>query len=314
LLLDDICRTLQADFAKKVRTALEGLETWSERELYYRRWYELRHDEKALTAFFNTLDPHFRRKKHLITPEFLEQNKDGLFLQEAMFHTSDTIGKNVFLRKHHRYMPEFYHKHDFFEIVFVLHGQCTDTIAGERISFPTGSLYFIAPETYHSIEMLEDSLVIYILVKRSTFEDVFINLLNPSDVISKFFMRNIYSKNVGYLAFNISNDTELLRLFLDMLVEQSVSDKTSSRIMEMQFSILLSMLHRKYRNSPLVYEQVCIKSEYWEIIAHIHKNFRTLTHAKLAAQFDLSVAHCSRIIKSITGKNFTTLVNNLRMN
>ncbi|MDR2403078.1 MAG: AraC family transcriptional regulator, partial [Spirochaetaceae bacterium] len=35
--------------------------------------------------------------------------------------------------------------------------------------------------------------------------------------------------------------------------------------------------------------------------------------AKTAARFNISTAHCSRLIEGITGKNFTALVRDIRM-
>lgn len=320
---EDLYQSLRTDFVQKVRSAVEKLEAWEEGELFYRRCYELRYDKKALLSLFNTLDPRFIfdpldpcfiKEKYVLTPKFLEQNKNGFSLKEAMFLTPDMMSRNVFLRKHWRYIPGYNHKSDFFEILYVLRGQCTNTVAGKRMLLPAGSLCFIAPETYHSTEAFDDdSLVVYLIIRRTTFDEVFVNLLTTSDILSIFFMRNIYKKISGFLVFNIANDTELMEQFLSMLVEENVNDDKSGRIMEGQFLIFFSMLMRKYRNSPIAYEQVGVKQEHWELIAHINKHFRTLTQAELAAQFNLSAAYCSRIIKSITGKNFTTLVHDLRM-
>ena len=115
------------------------------------------------------------------------------------------------------------------------------------------------------------------------------------------------------MVFDISSDTELTEQILAMLVEQFSSDKNSIRIMESQLLVFFSLLTRKYEKNLLTHEQVDIKQQHWEIIEYIKENFRTLTHAKLAAKFNLSIVHCSRVIKSMTGKSYTALVQELRM-
>ena len=321
MLFEELYRIHGKEFAQKAKAVIAELEVWNEHELFYRHWYELRHDKEKLQAFFNSVDTRLFSEEipweeAPFTPEYLEQNRNGIHLSEDHFWTNaNSRNLNVLFFKHPRYLPEFNHKHEFFEITFVLQGQCTDIIAGKRMVLPAGSLYFITPETYHATGVFDDSLIVYLMIKRSTFDEVFVNLLTASDgVLSDFFLRNIYNKDPGYLVFNIAKDKDLLQQFLIMLIEQSVGDENSGRIMESQLLIFFFMLMRKYGKRPLVYEQAGLKGRHWDIIAYINKHFRTLTHAKLAAKFNLSIAYCSRVIKSITGKTFTALVQDLRMN
>ena len=316
MVFNTLYRSLRADFLQKVRAVVTELEAWNEDELFYRRWYELRHDEKALAAFLNSLGPGFLKKKNLITPEYIEQNKTGDHLSEdRLFAAQDSMFQNVLFYKRPRYLPSIKHKHEFFEGILVLRGQCTNTIADKNLVLCAGNLCFIAPETYHMLEVFDDdSIVLYILIRHRTFDEVFANLLPAPGVLAQFFMRNIWSKTSEYLVFNIANDTEILEQLLTMLVEQNVGDEESDRIIEFQLVVFFYLLKRKYGNSPVVHEQVGLKEKHAELIAYIIKHFRTLSHAALSAKFNLSAAYCSRIIKSITGKNFVTLVHELRMN
>lgn len=314
MLLENIYRSLRPDFAQKVKAVVDELEQWTEEELFLQRCHELSKDKKALSAYVDSFEPDFL-KKIFYSQKFLEQDKHEVRLTEDMFFPGpDSTNRNVTLRKHKRYTPKFNHKHELFQIGFVLRGQHIDTIADKQVVLPAGSLYFIPPETIHSTDVTEDSLVVYIMIKRSTFDEVFIKLLTASDILSRFFMRNIYNKGKEFLVFNIGNDIELLELFFSMLVEQSINDKETSRIMENQLSIFFSMINRKYGKNPIVHEQLNVDENLWEIITYINEHFRTITRAKLAAHFGLSAAHCSRLIKSITGKTFTVLLQDLRMN
>ena len=312
---EDLYRSLKTDFISKARAVIVELEAWNEDELFYRRWHELRHNKKALEALVDNLDPQIISKRKIVTPEFLEQNRNGFhFSEDRFFSSQKTMHWNVRFVKHNRYCPGGLHKHEYFEVVFVLHGQCTNIIADRQMVLSAGSLCFITPETYHAIEVFDSSIVINIIIRRRTFDEVFANLLTTSDILSRFFLKNIYSRNPEYLVFNIANDADILEQLLAMLVEQSVSSEESGRIMENQLLIFFSLLKRKYGKSPLVYEQIGVKEQHWKIIAYINEHFRVLTQAKLAEKFNLSIAYCSRVIKSITGKNFTTLIHDLRMN
>ncbi|GHV71669.1 AraC family transcriptional regulator [Spirochaetia bacterium] len=307
----------QTAFIQAVRAAVAGLEAYNEDELFYRKLHELRDDRKALRAYMAGFDIQDLRKRKLILPEDMERaerEKQDIILPATSFF-SPIQRRNVILYKHNRYSPAFRHCHDYFEIFFVLSGQCANTIGTGRAVLTEGHLCFIAPGVQHIIEVFDDSIVVNIMIKRSTFDEVFLEMLTTSDILSGFFMRNIYYKNnPEYIIFNIARDTDLLEQFLAMVIEQNHNDGQSSRIMDSRLSIFFSLIIRKYGNSPLVYDQIGLKEKYWNIIAYINGHFRTITLSQLALRFNLSTAFCSRIIKSITGKNFTALVRDLRMN
>jgi AraC-like DNA-binding protein/mannose-6-phosphate isomerase-like protein (cupin superfamily) len=314
--LEELYQSLRVNFVHEIKAAVAELKVYNEDEIFYRRCHELRHDRKALAEYVGGFDIRELRKRSLILPGDIERDeKSGtpIILRETSFFPPDV--RNVFLYKHNRYSPVFMHTHNYFEIFFVLQGRCANTIAGRRTVLDAGILCFIAPGARHAIEVFDDaSLIINLMIKRSAFDEAFLALLTTEDILSGFFMRNIYFKNSPeYIIFDIAGDAELLEQFFAMLIEQRRDDKQSNRIIESRLSLFFSLLIRKYGSSPVVYEQVGLKERYWKLIACINEHYRTLTLAKLAARFNLSAAYCSRIIKSITGKNFTDLVRDIRM-
>jgi AraC-like DNA-binding protein/mannose-6-phosphate isomerase-like protein (cupin superfamily) len=315
--LAELYHALKAEFLREIGAVVVELETYNDDELFYRRWYELRNDKKSLLEYIASFDIEELRRRNLILPEDIEESKkdkSGIVLLESRFFPPGQ-DRSVFLYKHNRYSPAFDHSHNYFEIFFVLQGQCVNTIADKSMILGEGTLCFIAPEVHHTIEVFDDSIIIDLMIKRSTFDEVFLNLLTRSDILSGFFMHNIYhQKSPEYIIFNIAHDIELLEEFLAMLIEQRRGGKLSASIMDNRLSIFFSLLVRKHGNSPLIYDQMRFEERHWKIIAYINEYFRTITLSKLAARFNLSAAYCSRIIKSITGKNFTALIRDLRMN
>jgi hypothetical protein len=65
------------DFIQKVRGVIAELEAWDEDDLFYRRWYELLHDRKALSSFVQGFDIGSLREQNLLIPEDFEHNKNG---------------------------------------------------------------------------------------------------------------------------------------------------------------------------------------------------------------------------------------------
>jgi AraC-like DNA-binding protein len=106
----------------------------------------------------------------------------------------------------------------------------------------------------------------------------------------------------------------MIEYFFSMLIEQSRNDIYSDRIMDNLISIFFTLLVRKHGNRPVASGQTdAPRDRYGGMITYIYHNFRTVTLAKTAKRFNISAAHCSRLIKGITGKNFTALLKGIRM-
>jgi AraC-like DNA-binding protein/mannose-6-phosphate isomerase-like protein (cupin superfamily) len=316
MLLENYYQTVRKSFIRDVQALVEELEVYNQDERYYQHWHDLRHDRKSLRAYLRNLDIRKLRQRKLILPEDMEsilrsEGSDSYSLTEELIFPEK---RNVHLQKHNRYSPAFVHHHDYFETFFVLRGQCVNTVGNKRMVLTEGHLCFIAPHTNHVIEVFDDSIIINIFIRRSTFDEVFFKLLSKADILSSFFMRNIFHVNSPeYIIFNIAGDIELVEHILAILLEQAHGDQQSSHIMDNQIEIFFSLLIRKYGNSPLVYEQVGLVERYWKIIAYINEHFRTVSLSMVASRFHLSLAYCSRMIKVVTGKNFTALIRDLRM-
>ena len=101
---------------------------------------------------------------------------------------------SVYFSRHNRYTPAFLHKHIFFEIIYVLHGNCTQTIGVDTLHFHEGDFIFITPGTIHSIEAFDDdSLILNILLRRSTFYEMFSPLSRGNDLLSEIFFQVVFT-------------------------------------------------------------------------------------------------------------------------
>jgi 2-isopropylmalate synthase len=78
-------------------------------------------------------------------------------------------------------------------------------------------------------------------------------------------------------------------------------------------SIFFALLARKHGKKPASHRQMDrITDRHREIISYINGNYKTVTLARLAEHFHISAAYCSRLIKSLAGKNFSALVRDIR--
>ena len=78
------------------------------------------------------------------------------------------------VQKHNRYSPAIVHSHTFFELVYIYDGTCKQTISEQTISMKTGDFCVVPPGVDHSISVFDDSIVINIMLRRSTLHSMFL--------------------------------------------------------------------------------------------------------------------------------------------
>jgi len=260
--------------------------------------------------------------QHLLTKN--EQSKDNLWniqksfldasLEEVSFFTANSdLDVNV----HPRYLPPKTHAHEFYEIQYVYSGSFQQTIMDNEIFLQKGDLCFIAPHTDHKVWVnSHDTILINILVRSSTFRSTFMNLMGQDDIVSDFFTKNTYqSGSSPYILCRTESEEILQKIIMEMLDECARPKKYSIRylnaLLEL-FIIQLLRLHEFHFTIGKSTDNVENES-ILAIMRYIQSNFRTVTLPDAAKFFNYSEAHLSRLIKKFTGKNFTGIIQTIKI-
>lgn len=288
----------------------EYLNKYNQDELFYYNYYQAKQTNQ-LNIFLDKLDKQAIIKRRLIVPELFPDKIPYLMSDNEYFNILDK--NSVYLSKHNRYTPGFYHEHLFFEVIYVLKGHCFHLIDTEKIDLETGDFCFVAPATNHSLLVESDSIIINILIRRSTIEDIFFNILRDQSVIGTFFTNNIYAKNFdSYLIFKTNKDIEIKNHLLEMMVEQNNNDQYTNQINSAMLMLLLTKLLRRYSNNIIMPKSIKKTSEF-PIINYMLDNYATITLESLANAMSYSVPYCSKYIKDTTGYTFSHLLKNIKL-
>lgn len=283
------------------------LNEYTKEESFYREYYELQQTKQNLTPFYAKYKDETEYLQYVQQPQSI-----GQCTSENRFISLD---KNVSLIKHPRYTPVFYHEHVFFEIIYVLSGTCTQIFEDQEIILKTGDLCIMAPNVTHAIKVFDDSIIINILIRRSTFLDIFINTVRDQTQISIFFLNNIYEKNkIPYLLFHTGEDEIIRNYILDMYLEQELLDEYSDRIICSILTIFFTQLIRLHKEHMEIANIQNEKTAYeTEVFNYIMNNYAQLTLEELAKHFHFSVPYCSKLIKKISGITFSEFQENIRL-
>lgn len=234
---------------------LNELKQWNEDEIFYREYFYIEKDSSDLECLINRTGSDLDFIDFALHPDQIDPHKT-----ENTFFNG---GCNVTLIKHPRYIPFFSHKYDFFEIIYVLSGHCTQIMNRNHTELTEGDLCLLAPNVTHGIEVFDDSIIINILIRQSTFMDIFFNTICDKSQISLFFFGKLYEKNkIRYLVYHTYHDRIIRDYILDMYIEHRSLDDFSDRIICSLLTIFFTQLTRRHGKAVEIPDSLSSRSDY----------------------------------------------------
>lgn len=238
---------------------------------------------------------------------------EGIVEEEALF----PIGKDVYCIKHLPYMNEDAHTHTYFEITYIYSGKCTMLFGGEAIEMGAGDLCIVPPGSPHAQPLKSGCFAIGLMVRQSTFDSLFGELLINNDLESQFFRDSLYDSNrVNFLRLYTDTGNEQLRWYLQALVgECYCTDSHSNTCAISLVKLFLAEAFRIYGNTATVYREAGHgrKVDCGLILKYIQNNYRNVTLRELSDVFHYNEAYLSRLLQNYAHQSFTEIVRSLRL-
>jgi AraC-like DNA-binding protein len=260
------------------------------------------------------LDIDYIKKKVLLIPG-IDHGVDISFMSEAPLFV-EKKNHNVIVLKHYRYTPEFIHKHKFFEMSYVYSGSFKQKIAGDEIIFNEGDICILPPNVEHSVGIFNDTIVINFLIRRSTFNDTFLEVLSDENILSSFFTKILYTKNYNnYIIFRTNNNPTIRKILCDMIIEDIENKKYCNKILDNLIMVFFAYLLRDENvKVELPQELQKTNKQLASILSYIQGNYKTVTLEDLSKEFHFSIPYLSKLIKATTGHTFKEMIQTLKLN
>lgn len=239
---------------------------------------------------------------------------EGIVEEEALFPS----GKDVYCIKHLPYMNMEAHTHTYFEITYIYTGQCTMLFDGEAVEMREGDLCIVPPGSPHSQPLEPGCFAIGLMIRQSTFDSVFGELLINDDLVSSFFRDSIYgSRPANYLRLYTDLADDQLRWYLQTLAGECYRIDPHSNVCAVSlFKLFLIQAIRAYGSTATVYRTAASGSRKVDcglILQYIQHNYRSVTLHELSDVFHYNEAYLSRLLQSYIHMSFTEIVRSLRM-
>ena len=223
------------------------------------------------------------------------------------------IRENDFINKeediavyiHVPYINDGLHSHDHFEINYVYKGTGYFSFSRngkERMAAKEGMLCFLAPNIPHNFLASPCSIIISIVLRKTTLTSVFSSLLKREDSISNFFRSCLYKdKYPDYFMVETGNTPEMKRYIQKTVFEFYRMDSYRNANTISVLSMLFSHVMRTCHEYAALYDSRDIDGRneefaYMLLIQYINQNYSTVTLKTLSEAFHYSESFLSRLI------------------
>lgn len=219
--------------------------------------------------------------------------------------------------RHARYIPAFWHRHDFFEIICVLNGNCSNHILERNIPMKTGDICIMAPGATHALSAFRDEdIIMNILIRKSSFEQSFFGLLEGDTILSDFFKRIFYqTSEIPYLLFHTNEDPVLSDLINRAYTECNHQKRYKKQMVNTLLSLFFINLFRRHEQHvecPHIHMNSSDRNLMY-ILRYMQANYKTVSLKELSSIFNYSERQLQRIIRNATGYTFIENIQNQKM-
>lgn len=227
------------------------------------------------------------------------------------------VGQDISVSRQLRYMPSHWHSNSYFEIYYVPSGTCPVYFPEEVIRLHAGDILVVAPNAVHASPCYEDdSILLFYMLRASTFHQTFWNQLPTDSLMSKFFRQILEGQNpTAYLHFETKQDPDVQRLLLQIYSESRNGETYQNQMLNALMSTFFILLLRRYESSVKLprTKDFFWKREFSAILSHIQTNYSNVTLQELSEKYHYSQRQISRIVQNCMGLTYHQLILKLRM-
>lgn len=266
----------------------------------------------GLTEFFTYLRG-LRVYADPILPRAYTYLSDPTIKEQELFQE----GRDVFAFLNMPYQLDLMHYHNFFEITYVLSGNCTLLFEGETACLSAGDICIVSPLSRHSLPLKPDCLSLSVVVRKDTLDSLFSRLFAQQDLVSLFFQNSLYEpRQANYILLKTENDLLTFQTAQHLTHEANSTALYSNNCSISLLGIFLVRAMRSAKNIIALYDYEGNAKQSFDfsiIFQYIQQNYRTVTLSDLARMFHFDEAYRNKLIRKNMKQNFTNVLHMVKM-
>jgi len=224
-------------------------------------------------------------------------------------------GKLIEIRPHTRFVHFPKHRHNYIEMIYMCRGTTTHIVNDQEIILNEGDILFLSQQAEQEILPAgAEDIAINFIILPEFFDKVFQLLEGEKNPLSEFLMSCVFKSQSDYthLYFNVADVLPIQNLIENMVwgITHDMYNKYTINQKTMGLLLLQIMNHTdKIESSNSDFKGELALS----ILTYINEHYKDGSLTNLAKMLRYDMHWLSKEIKTQTGKNFTTLLQEKRM-
>jgi len=224
-------------------------------------------------------------------------------------------GDLIKIRPHTRFIHFPAHSHNYIEIVYMCQGSTHHIINGDDVILQKGDLLFLNLKAVHEIypAKADDIAVNFIVLPE--FFDVAIKMMDEKENALRNYIIGCLTgsrDDVAYLHFKVADLLPIQNLIENLIWSIMNNQHVANNINQVTMGLLL--LHLMNYTDKIKTEKNYEQDFTLKILKFIEENYREGELNDLAFKLNCNVVRLSRMIKKLTGRTFTELIQIKRLN
>lgn len=225
-------------------------------------------------------------------------------------------GKLIQVRPHTRFVHFPKHTHNYIEVIYMCAGSTHHVIDGEDVILREGELLFLNQKAQQEIyPATEDDIAVNFIILPEFFDYSLKMMGEEKNLLRDFVidcLKGEYAE-AGYMHFKVADVLPIQNLLENLIwtIWNKQSNKRSINQITMGLLFLQLMNHMEHMetNTENRKQKLII-----DVLGYIEENYRDGELTRLAGVLNYDVYWLSKEIKKLTGKNYTDLVQEKRLN
>jgi len=211
----------------------------------------------------------------------------------------------VFDAKRH-FSVKYPHRHDFFEVLYLLRGSGFHVIDGNRYEIKPPCVFFMSPGQAHKLEFSHD-IAGYIFIFTADF--YLANRSNQNSLIEFPFFYNLKQDNPPLLLESNADVDFLETLFQRSIKEIQSDDEKKLNLLRSLLDLILMTCSSRYKTSENIEVKgkghILVKRFYHLVEENNHNNLSLKEYADMLA---VTPNHLTQTVKQLTGKTSSQII------
>ena len=221
-------------------------------------------------------------------------------------------GKLITFRPHTRFIHFPEHCHDYVEVVYMCSGTTTHIVNGKTIRLQQGELLFLSQSARQEILRAEENdIAVNFVVLPEFFQEALSIIGEEATPLRRFLLDCLFEQNSGpgYLLFQVSDNIPIQNLVENLIF--SLLYDTPNRRKVSQMTMTLLFLQLLSHTDKLVWDS---QEEILQVLRYVDEHYVDGSLLEAAALLHSDVSSLSREIRRKSGKTYTELVQEKRLN